>query len=221
MATPFSPFCGRIAKQPVRKRQSQIPSDLIDWDAPEIPELEKQKIIYEDHIREITEDNEIEQFLKDEIFQVVHDTVVQEYQDKLNRLQDELNQEKKSMEKDLTKEKSTVNLLLGQIKMFEENVKENMIRIEELERECEQKQAALSEVEQEKEKLAEEKVELLGEIENLNFRNNETLVELSELMELSKQRKSEAVDSKKKLDALKTQLSYYKKLAKNKGANEN
>lgn len=191
MATPFSPFVSRPAKHILKRRQSELPSDLIDWDAPEIPELEKQRIIYEDYIKETSEDHEIESLLNEQIFNIAHDTIAEEYQTKLKRLED-----------DLTKERSTVHLLLGQIKMFEANVEKSEEKVDELE----------NELAVQRELVENMKVE----IEDLNFRNNETTCELNHNLEIFIQKKNEAEDFRKKLDAVKNQLSYYKKLAKNK-----
>lgn len=203
MATPFSPFVGRPPKPAIKRRQSELPSDLIDWDAPEIPELEKQRIIYEDHIKEINEDHEIETLLTEQIFKVAHDTVVDEYQAKQKKLEDEV-----------TKERSRVNLLLGQLKMFEANVKEGDERVEELENELNNQRNLLANLEQEKENWVEEKNSLQMEIENLNFRNNETTCELNHNLELYLQKKTEAAELKKSIDAMKNQLRHYKTLAK-------
>lgn len=205
MATPFSPFVRRPQKPVLKRRQSELPSDLIDWDAPEIPEFEKQRIIYEDYIKEISEDQEIETLLNEQIFKVAHDTIVEEYQLKLRRLEDEA-----------TKERSRVNLLLGQIKMFESSVKENGGRVEELENELSTMRDNVSKLEEEKENWIEERQGLQMEIENLNFRNNETTCELNHNLEIYIQKKNEAEDYKKKLDAVKNQLTYYKRLVKNK-----
>lgn len=207
MAFPFSPFVGNGRR--LRKRQSELPSDLIDWEAPEIPELEKQRIIYEDYIKEVNEDHEVETLLNEQIFKVAHDTVVEEYQSKA-----------KILDNEITKERSRVNLLLGQIKMFENNVKDNVERIDELEGEVANQRDAINNLESEKENLLEERNSLHSEIENLNFRNTETTCELNHNLEIYIQKKNEAEDYKKKLDAVKNQLAYYKRLAKNKDNND-
>lgn len=209
MATPFSPFVGRIKKPALKRRQSELPSDLIDWEAPEIPELEKQRIIYDDYIREMKEDHEIESLLNEQIFLIAHDTIVDEYQSRI-----------KTFEEQLTKESSRVNLLLGQMKMFEENVKENEDRTEELENELASQRETILALEQEKENWIQERTSMQMEIENLNFRNNETTCELNNNLEIYIQKKNEVEDYKKKLDAVKNQLTYYKRMAKNKDNND-
>lgn len=193
----------------LKRRQSELPSDLIDWEAPEIPELEKQRIIYEDFIKETSEDHEIESLLNEQIFKVAHDTIVEEYQMRLKKFED-----------DLTKERSTSHLLLGQIKMFENNVAQSEERVEELENEVANQREAIDnlkqQLEQEKENWMDERNVLQTEIEDLTFRNNETTCELNHNLEIYIQKKNEAEDFRKKLDAVKNQLSYYKRLAKNK-----
>lgn len=209
MATPFSPFTGRINKPILKRRQSQIPQELIDWDAPEIPEVEKQKIVYEEQIRELTEDHEIERLLEEQLAQVAHETIVNNYQMRLKEAEDEK-----------IKEQSKVNLLLGQIRMFEASNKENEERLDSLETENNSLKTLVDELKQEKESLLEDKVNLQVEIENLNFRNNETKCEMSQNLEYYIEKKNEVEDLKKKLDAAKAQLSYYKKRAKNKENHE-
>lgn len=205
MATPFSPFTNRLTKPALKRRQSELPSELIDWDAPEIPELEKQKIVYEDHIKELNEDHEIETLLNEQIFRVVHSTFIDEYSVKVKSLEDEI-----------AKEKSKVNLMLGQIKMFETNANENLERIEELETENNSLKSTIESLNQEKESLLKEKSNLKMEVEDLNFRNNETICELNQNLEYYIQKKKEVEDLKKKLDAAGVQLTYYKKRAKSK-----
>lgn len=239
MANPFSPFVGRnrIGKPDLKRRQSELPSDLIDWDAPEIPELEKQRIIYEDYIRESDENYEIETLINEEIFQVTLETIV--------------DSTVKHYEEEINKEKSKVHLLLGQIKMFEDNVKDleeeltnhkNMVsnleeQKENLNREKstltntiddlkQQQQNLLEErtsltaniegFDQQKESWEEERLALRTEIENLTFRNNEISCELNHKLETFLQKKAEAEDFKKKWADVKNQLNYYRKLAKNK-----
>jgi len=209
MATPFSPFVGRLPKTFLKRRQSQVPSDLIDWDAPEIPELEKQRIIYEDYIKELNEDHDVEVLLNEQIFQVAHDAVIETYQMRLKKLEDEM-----------SKERSKVNLMLGQIRMSENNIKVSDERIEELESEVSTQRDAIAKLELEKENLSEERNSLQMEVENLNFRNNEMTCELNHNLEIYLQKKNEADDYRKKFDALKNQLNYYKRLAKNKDRNE-
>lgn len=205
MATPFSPFVGRPAKHILKRRQSELPSDLIDWEAPEIPELEKQRIIYEDYIKETSEDHEIENLLNEQIYKVAHETITEEYQMKL-----------KKVEEDVTKERSTVHLLLGQIKMFEANVEKSEEKVDELENELAILREKIDELENESAMQRETIDSLKAEIEDLNFRNNETTCELNHNLEIYIQKKNEAEDFRKKLDAVKNQLSYYKRLAKNK-----
>ena len=209
MATPFSPFVGKIKKPEFRRRQSQLPSDLIDWDAPEIPEFEKQRIIYEDYIQEITEDNDINTIINEQIFKVAHYAIVEEYSAKTKKLEEEVKEEK-----------SRVHLFLGQIKMFESNVKEDLERIEDLENEVASQRNTIINLEQEKENWMEERNNLQVEIEDLNFRNNEIACERNHNHEIYLQKKAEAEDYRKKLEAIKNQLSHYKRLAKNKQINE-
>lgn len=240
MATPFSPFTTKIRKAPIKKRQSQIPSDLIDWDAPEIPELEKQKIIYEDHIKELNEDHDIETFLKDQIYQIVHETFVEQYQAKLKNMEDALKEEKdktKANEQAIAKEKSTVNLLLSQIKMFEENAKENLERIDQLDKQIQTLNSTISALNQEKENWSKEsedwskekeewstekenwsneREDLMSKNEDLNFQNEETLIQLTQALEKSKEKSKEIDDINKKYNLLKTQVAHFKRLAKNK-----
>lgn len=238
MATPFSPFVGRPAKQILKRRQSELPSDLIDWEAPEIPEQEKDRIIYEAHIKELIEEHEIDMLLNEQIFLVAHKVFAEELT-------------KENMTK-LEEERSKINLLLNQVRMFQDNMKENVERIDELDGEissmkntvakleeekanliCE-KNALFSEtqeeleslkslnstLQQEKENWIKEKNALQLEIEDLNFRNNETTCELHHTFEMYTTKKTEAEDSKKKLDAVKNQLSYYKRKVKNQGIDE-
>lgn len=224
MATPFSPFVRRQhVKHVLKRRQSELPSDLIDWDAPEIPELEKERIIYEACINELKEDHEIEILLNEQIFMVAHDTLLEEHQSKV-----------KCLEGEISKERSRVSLLLGQIKMFENNAKENDQRIDELENELTTQKNLILQFEQEKEDWSEEKLKfeqdkenwleernhLQTEIEDLNFRNNEISCESHHNFEIYNQIKNEVEDYKKKLDFAKSQLNYYKKVAKNKENND-
>lgn len=200
MATPFSPFVGRPPKPMLKRRQSELPSDLIDWDAPEIPELDKQRIIYEDHIREILEDHEIEDLLNEQIFAIAHNTVIGEYREMTKKL-----------EQDVTKERSKVNLLLGQIKMFENNVQDNNERIDELESALTDQRNAITSLEQEKENWQGEKRTLQMEIENLTLINEETTLELNNNLEIYLQKKNEVEELKKQLHALKNTVKYYKR----------
>lgn len=209
MATPFSPFVGRKPKPALKRRQSELPSDLIDWDAPEIPELEKQRIIYEDHIREITEDNEIESIINEQIFTVAHEAIAEEYQHQIKQLDDEL-----------TKERSRVHLLLGQIKMSEENSKEYEVRVEDLENEVTAQRDIISTLNHERELWSDERNNLRMEIEDLNFRNNEILCELNHNVEMFVQKKNEVKGIVDQLDLMKRRLAHYKKLAKNKDNND-
>lgn len=205
MATPFSPFVGRQMKPGLKRRQSELPSDLIDWDAPEIPELEKQRIIYEDYIKELQEDHEVETILNEQLYEIAHVTMIEEYQQNAKKLEDEL-----------TKERSRVHLLLGQLKMFETNVKESEERVEELENEVANHREAIANIEQEKEIWIEERNGLQVEIENLNFKNNEMAIELDQHNEMYRTKKREVEDLEKKLQSIKTRLDHYKQLAKNK-----
>lgn len=264
MATPFSPFVGhRLNKTAPKKRQSQLPSSLIDWDAPEIPELEKERIIHEDYVKQLTEDHEIEKLLDERIFDVVHECIINEYQTKLSEAEAEL-KDLKNTEEQVSKERARVNLLLGQIKMFENNVKDYDMRVDSLESEIgeqrdliakleTEKQALLERSEQlkaerdlvikerdqlvnerdqfasekeemtdekenlicEREKLLNERVTLQAEVENLNFRNNETTCELNHTLENYIQKKNENEELKKDLRAVKSQLAHFRKLAKN------
>lgn len=200
-----------------------MPSDLIDWDAPEIPELEKQRIIYEDYIKELSDDHAVELFLNEQIFAIFHETIIEEYNNKLKHLEDSVNEER-----------SKVNLMLGQIKMFENDAKENEERMDELSNEIASLRDDLENLKQEKENLIQEREiwnqerenwtqemeSYKSEIENLNFRINETTCELNHNLEIYIQKKNEAEDNKKKLDAVKNQLAHYKRLAKNRDVNE-
>lgn len=209
MATPFSPFVGRKPKPTLKRRQSELPSDLIDWDAPEIPELEKQRIIYEDHIREITEDDEIESLINEQIFIVAHEAISEQYQLQVKKLDDEL-----------TKERTRVHLLLGQIKMSEESSREYEARVEDLEKEVTAQRDRISALENEKELWSEERNALRMEIEDLNFRNNEILCESNHNVEMYVQKKNEVKGMIEQFDLMKRRLAHYKKLAKNKDINE-
>lgn len=224
MATPFSPFVGRRAPKPLlKRRQSELPSDLIDWEAPTIPELEKQRIVYEDYIKEMEEDHQIETMLNEEIFQIAHDAIVDEYRSKLQKTTEELKEStatNKILKDDNATEKSRVHLLLGQIKMHEDNSKANEDnirefeeRIAELETEITNNKNLIADLEQQKENLSTQNTDLKNEVEDLNFKNNELNCELNQKLETFVDRKSEA-DLKKELHNVKKQLLYYKKLAK-------
>lgn len=265
MATPFSPFVGhRLNKVASKKRQSQLPSSLIDWDAPEIPELEKERIIHEDYVKQLTEDHEIEKLLEERIFDVAHECIVSEYQTKLSKAEAELKQ-LKSAEEQVSNERARVNLLLGQIRMFEDNVKDYDARVDTLESELNEQRDLIAKLEAEKqtlteqgeklkaekdslalerdrliaeneqmiaekeeifaekenwiserEKLSEERTILQAEIENLNFRNNETACELNLTLENYIQKKNENEELKKDLRAVKSHLAHFRKLAKGK-----
>lgn len=205
MATPFSPFVRRAPRDLIKKRQSFVSQDLIDWDAPVMPEIERQRIVYEDQIKELTEDHEIETLITEQIYLVTHETILNEYKTQL-----------KSLEDTTTQERTRSNFLLNQVKTFEENLKESNQRIDELEAENTQQKEQLEQFEQEKENWSEERVNLQNEIENLNFRNNETTCELQNHIELFLQKKHEVEDMRKKFDGVRNQLNYYKRLAKNK-----
>lgn len=221
MATPFSPFVGRRAPKPVlKRRQSELPSDLIDWEAPTIPELEKQRIVYEDYIKEMDEDHQIETMLNEEIFQIAHNAIVDEYKTKLRTMSEELkdiNSNNKILKDEIATERSRVHLLLGQIKMFEDNIKEYDEKVDErvaeLENEIANQKNLLIELEQQKENLSSQNTELKNEVEDLNFKNDELNCELTQKLESLLDRKSEA-DLKKELHNVKKQLLYYRKLAK-------
>ena len=172
-----------------------MPSDLIDWDAPEMPELEKQRIIYEDYIRECGETHEIELLITEEICKVVHEAI--------------LDSTAKRFEDEVTKEKSKVHLLLGQVKMFEDNVKE-------LEEELTSYQNTIANYEQQKEDWNEERQLLKTEIENLTFRNNEITCELSHKTETCRQKNIEVGEYKTLLNELKNSLKHYKQVVKSK-----
>lgn len=158
--SPFSPFVGRRRTvKDYKRRQSELPSDLIDWDAPEIPELDKQRIIYEEYIKECNEDHAIETLINDELFQVAHEVLIEMVQ--------------KQYEDKLLKERSQVNLLLGQIKMFEGHSQDLESNIKELENQTKglefQKENLESHVQQLNQELSSnaEKLETLGkELEN-------------------------------------------------------
>lgn len=221
MATPFSPFVGRRAPKPVlKRRQSELPSDLIDWEAPTIPELEKQRIVYEDYIKEMDEDHQIETMLNEEIFQIAHNAIVDEYKTKLRTMSEELkdiNSNNKILKDEIATERSRVHLLLGQIKMFEDNIKEYDEKVDErvaeLENEIANQKNLLIELEQQKENLSSQNTDLKNEVEDLNFKNDELNCELNQKLESLLDRKSEA-DLKKELHNVKKQLLYYRKLAK-------
>lgn len=118
--SPFSPFVGRRRTvKDFKRRQSELPSDLIDWDAPEIPELEKQRIIYEQFIQESNEDHAIETLINEEIFSVAHEVLLEATQ--------------KQYEDRSQKDRSQINLLLGQIKMFETHSQEMENHLRDLE----------------------------------------------------------------------------------------
>lgn len=233
MATPFSPFVGRRpAKLLLKRRQSELPSDLIDWEAPTIPELEKQRIVYEDYIKEMDEDHQIETMLNEEIFQIAHDVIVDEYKAKLNDVTEQFKRADKTHKDELATERSRVHLLLGQIKMFENNIKEYDDKVDErvaeLENEnttlrnsvkdlAEQKEAIDKEnldLKSQVENLQTEKEDLKTENENLNFKNDELNCELTQTMEIVMLKKNEADDTKRKLNCVKNQLAHYKRLAK-------
>lgn len=209
MATPFSPFVGRRPKPVLKRRQSQLPSDLIDWEAPEIPELEKQRITYETVISEINEDYEIETLINEQVFVVAHEAIAEEYKSQIKKLNDER-----------TEEKSRVHLLLSQLKMFENNAKEYEARVDSLENETATQREAITNLEHEKELWLGEKNTLQMEIEDLNFRNNEMLCELNHNVEMYVQKKNEVTEIEEKFDLMKSRLAHYKRLAKNKDNND-
>lgn len=239
MQSPFSPFVGRRALKDFKRRQSEVPSDLIDWDAPEIPELEKQRIIYEELIKECNEDHAIETLINEEILQIAAEV--------------HLDLTNKQHEEKLMKERSQVNLLLGQLKMFENHSQELESHIKELETNSKKlehqknlletnaeelerlKEQLESNIEELKKKATEEEEnhrtkmkELEGRVENLDsqykeledqykeleFHNKELESELSCQLDTLLSKKSEAEDLKRKWESARNQLSYYKKLAK-------
>lgn len=226
MATPFSPFVGRINRPALKRRQSELPSDLIDWDAPEISirDLwEKDRIINADYIRFLEDEHAVESVVTELLFEIAHDSIVDEYTNKFKKLEHDHMSKIKKLEHDATEDRSKVNLLLGQIRMFESKVKEGdehhaaqQARIEELENELEAQKNSMVDLEQERENWHQERDNLKSEIENLNFRNNETICELNHNLELYIQKKGEAEEYKKKMDGVKNQLAHYKRLAKSK-----
>lgn len=233
MATPFSPFVGRRPNKPLlKRRQSELPSDLIDWEAPTIPELDKQRIIYEDYIKEMEEDHQIETMLNEEIFQVAHECIVDEYKAKLNEATEQLKRSDKTHKDELATEKSRVHLLLGQIKMYENNIKEYDDKVDERVAQVESENTTLrnrfKEMEELKAAADKENVDLRSQLEslqtdiedlkteneNLNFKNDELNCELTQTMEIVMLKKNEADDTKRKLNCVKNQLAHYKRLAK-------
>lgn len=210
-ATPFSPFVNRrLAKATaVKRRQSELPSDLIDWDAPEIPELDKQRIIYEDYIKELNEDHDIESILNEQIFKIAHDAIVAEFQSKV-----------KKNEEDMAKERSKVNLLLTQIKNFDANLQESNDRVydldakvNDLEKQVNEQRDAITTLESEKQSLTEERTTLKADMEEMAFRNNEAILEAAHNLELYEQQKSEIEVFKKTLESFYKIVQFYKKLA--------
>lgn len=178
MQSPFSPFVHR--RQTVKdfkRRQSELPSDLIDWDAPEIPELDKQRIIYEEYIKECNEDHAIELLICEEVYQIAHEVFVETTQ--------------KQQEDRLLRERAQNNLLLGQHKLFEDHIQELEATIKELEgniKELESQNKELEGNQKDKLKQAEEKLkesqelvqclegrvkELEGRVEELDNQNKE------------------------------------------------
>lgn len=171
-ASPFSPFVGRRRTvKDFKRRQSQLPSDLIDWDAPEIPELEKQRIIYEQIIQETNEDHAIEMLITEEIFRVAHEVLIET----TNKLSEEKSQ----------KDRSQINLLLNQIKMFESHSQE----------------------------LEDQNKELEEQFRDLEFHKQELEAEISCQLDTLLLKKSEADDLRKRLDGALCRLAYYKKLS--------
>lgn len=193
----------------MKRRQSELPSDLIDWEAPEIPELDKQRIVYEDYIKELTEEHAIDQLLNEEIFTIAHETIVDEYKNKV-----------KNLEEEVTKERSTVNLMLNQVRLFEDNIKENDLRIEDLENETTMQRNTINDLEHEKENWTIEVESLKSEVENLNFRNSEIMCELDQKLEIHIQMTDEIKKHQKKIAGFKAQLDHYKRLAKGNAARE-
>jgi chromosome segregation ATPase len=236
MQSPFSPFVHR--RQTVKdfkRRQSELPSDLIDWDAPEIPELDKQRIIYEEYIKECNEDHAIEMLICEEVYQIAHEvfveTTLKQHEDKL------------------LKERSQNNLLLGQHKLFEDHIQELESTIKELENQNKDLENQNNDLKSEKEniesklKLSEQKLkesqELTRELEDrikelesraedldnqykeldeqykeLEFRNKELEADISCQFEAFALKKAEALEFKRKWESAENKLSHLRKMAK-------
>lgn len=129
-----------------------------------MPELEKQKIVYESLIKESTENQEIELLINEEIFKVTLDTVIETTQ--------------KQHEDAISKERSKVNLLLGQVKMFEEELTSHQNTISTLEGELDELKSVKDNLEAQLEEFRQKEIgwlkdksritELESEVERLN-----------------------------------------------------
>ena len=134
----------------------------------------------------------------------------------------------KHYEDELNKERSRVNLLLGQIKMFEQNAKELEERVQELEQrnqELEQRNQELEAKDKEHEgeleslrnvisELEEDRATIKAENEDLVFRNAEITCDHNAALHKYSQEKIEAEELKRKLDHARNLLWHYKKIAK-------
>lgn len=173
MQDPFSPFVSRKRTlRDVHRRQSQVPSELIDWDAPTIPEIEKQRIVFEQVIREAEEDNAIESLVSEVTTLVAVETL---------------------MDEKLAKERARINLLLGQLKMFENHTQD---------------------LESQAKTQEEEIVQLKDKVADLEFKNNELDLELDAQMNLFTAKKAEGEELRKKFENTQKQLTYYKRISK-------
>lgn len=102
MSTPFSPFVKKSFKssQP-KRRESQLPSNLIDWEAPEIPELEKERIIYEEHIKNLIQEHEVERLIDEAIFSITHECVLESYRDQIDTIRAEVDTFKAEVDRNM------------------------------------------------------------------------------------------------------------------------
>jgi len=135
MDSPFSPFVRRIGLKDVRKRESEVPSDLIDWEAPEIPELDKQRIIYEELINELKEEHTIETLLHEEVLKVVAESVITENSQEFEARIQELDQTKTTLEATVKELESKVEILHKRYKELEDEYKLLEFRNQEIENE--------------------------------------------------------------------------------------
>lgn len=192
-----------------KRRQSELPSDLIDWEAPEMPELDKQRIIYETLIKEIKEENEIDKM------KIIEDSekeklriIEQNEADKLKIL------EESETEKFRIREENEAEKL----KIQEENEAEKLRLQEEKEVDMlmnEQIFEIVHEVILEQHKENGSKINLLlSQLKQREVNLVEKEEEANHNLELYIEKKVEVEDFKKKIYALKNQLMYYKKLAK-------
>lgn len=218
MQSPFSPFVHR--RQPVKnfkRRQSELPSDLIDWDAPEIPEVEKQRIIYEEFIKESNEDHVIETLINEEVFTIAHETMFDSVMKQVSNL---MNQN---------------NLLLNQHKIFEDSIKERDEQFREVEEEnkelkekYKERDEKINGLTEENNGLKEENKSLKEEIEELNekikelneklqvseFRIKELEAESSGDLDMIIQKRAECQELKRKLEMVENRCSFLKKQLK-------